>query len=692
MLQQLQANRNGNLMQTDFPDNTGGTNLADSVFRIKDNQAAYGSYNFDYILTGGVRKRLGPTKINSSADSQTNTLGFGLYAPTSGTSKSTFRAAATKLQLLDTSTPSFTALTQDNAAASGSPFTAGSTVNVLFSQFSTGTTDILWAVGGGLGLPIGAYSTSKYTVNGAIVPTGTMTATNNTSGSGSWSTGNYGKFYYAVVLYKASTGALSNAVLDCTATTTNTLTDTVTIDLSSVVVSDTTTYDKFYIYRSAVGGASGFTTGNLIAEIASTSTSFIDKGDLGNPDILLNENVPRANSTVLDNSALPSGKTYSCIANWSNRLVVASGNQLYISEVNKSESFPTANYITVPSAGPVTGLAVISFTSPQANSLKELLVVFKDHEVRVLNGTDYTNWGLVRIDGTGCPSQSLIVSAQGFISWVNYRGIHLWDGTSKPIYCSRPLEPLFDKEGDLDKSKLTMGVGEFFSRENQIIWYLSSKTYGEQKFSIKMDVRLTLLQIEQNLTGRTIDAVLIQDTYAFPIYACKSYIPLDGSNEQMLLGDDSGYCYFAANGYSDGGSGVDWNYVTAPLSMGDPNTSKSFVSVIAWVQDVGSWDLYLDYWTDYRVGAAYSTTQALPLSTENQQGAALWDIASWDVAYWDSYQPNVVPVIFNLQAGNVNSTQGSAIQLRFRNGNADEPVTIHGFSVLWQPMGGLVSQ
>lgn len=671
----------------------------DSVFKIRADQAAYGSYNFDYVLTGGIRKRLGPSLINSVADSQTNTLGFGLYAPTSGTSKSVFRAAGTKLQLFDTSTPAFTSLSQDNAGASSTPFTAGSTQDVLFAQFSSGTTDILWGVGGGATLPVGAYSTTKYTVNGVPVPTGTMTATNNVSGAGSWSTGNYGTFRYAVVLHKASTGALSNAVLDCSATTTNTLTDTVTINLASVVVSDTTTYDQFWIYRSAVAGVSGFTTGSLIAQVPSTSTTFTDRGDVGNPDILSSQNVPRSANTVLDNSVLPA-QTYNVITNWSHRLVTASGNNLYISDVNKSESWPLTNYITIPSAGPITALANISFTSPQANSLQDLLVIFKERELWILTGSDYTDWNLVKVDNTGCPFQNLVVSAQGFLAWIDFRGIHLWDGTSKPIYCSRPLEPLFTINGDLDKSQLNLGVGAFFRRENQIIWYLSSKTYGVQKFAIKMDVRLTLLQIEQNLTGRTIDAVLIQDTYAFPIYSCMSYIPLGGSNEQMVLGDNSGYCYFASNGTSDAGSGTAWTYVTPPLAMGDPNTEKSFASVVAWVQDVGDWNLTLDYWTDYRAGSNFQTTLSQPITSENQQSAALWDIATYGdinnpmspAAYWDAYTPNVIPLIFNLQSGMVNATQGSAIQLQFRNTNANEPVTIHGFSVLWQPLGGLASQ
>lgn len=681
MLQQLTSNLNGLFRQSDFPNNTGGTNLADSVFKIQETQAA-GGYNFDYILTGGIRKRLGPSKINSVADTALRTLGFGLYAPASGASKSVIRAADRKLQLFDTTTPAFTALTDDTASANSNPFAVSSTQPVVFSMFNNGTSNVLWAAGGGATTPVGAYSTSKYTTNGVSAPTGTFTTAVNTHNSGSWTAA--GTYYYALVLRKRSTQALSNAALDVSATTVNT-DDTVTLTIPAP--SDTTLYDQVWVYRSARSGVSGFTTGNLIAQLTSSTTTFVDKGDLGNPDILSAQNIPRAGNTVLDNSTLPSG-TYNVMTMWKRRLVVATGSTLQMSDVNKSESWPTTNSITVPSAGNITGLAIISFTSPQAQQLDEILVVFKEREMWVVTGTSYTDWALKFIDQVGCAAQDLIVLANGFLSWIDFRGIYLWDGTSKPIYCSRLLEPLFSRDGDLDKTQLAIGQGEFFRRENQIIWYLSSKTYGTQKCSIKMDLRLTLPQIEQQLTGRNLDAVLIQDVYSFPIYAGMSYIPFGGNQEQLVLGDASGYCYLASNTHSDGGTAYNFRYQTAPLCMGDPNTEKNFVAVIAWVQDVGNWNLTLDYWTNYRVGSNYQTTQALPLTTENQQAAALYDVGYYDFAYYDAYTPNVVPVIFNLQAGNNNTTQGSAIQLQFRNDNANQPITIHGFSVLWSALGG----
>ncbi len=680
----MSANQFGQLKQVDFADNVGGLNLSDSAFKIKENQAA-GGVNYDYVLTGGIRKRLGAPKVNAVADTALRSLGLGQYAPTSGTDKYIMRAADRSLQLLDTSTPAFTALTQNTAAASATPFALSSTQQVQFKQFSTGTSDILWGAGGGAALPVGAYSTTKFTANGVQDPSGTFSGAVNAHNSGSWTAA--GAYYYAVVYRKSGTAALSNATLDITKTTVNT-DDTVTLTLPTIA--DQTLIDQIWIYRSARNGADGFTTGNLIAQVASNVTSFVDHGDLGNPDVLTAVNVPRENSVILDNSPLPTG-TYNTLTLWSNRLVTSSGNSLYISDVNKSESWPTVNYINVPSAGPITALATISFTSPQADSLEELLVIFKETELWVLSpgsSSDYTSWSLLRIDKTGCPQQSLIVQAQGFLAWVNQRGVFLWDGAGKPIYASRLIASVFGLSGGLDKALFSYGCAEYFSRENQIMWFLSSKIYGEQKYVIKMDMSLTLMQVQQGLTGRTLDAVLVQDTYAFPIYSAFAYVPLNGQNEQMLLGDDAGYCYFACNGSSDGGEAFDFRYLTAPLHCGNPNTIKQFHKVIVWALDVGDWDLDLDYWSDFSTAEANVTTIGQPVSTETQT-ASLWDIATFDTSAFDSYSARITPIVYNLQPGATNASVGSTIQLRFRNDNADQPITIHAFSVIYSEQGGL---
>lgn len=683
------ANAFGQLKQIDFMDNIGGLNLTDTVFKITPDQAA-GGFNFDYLKTGGVRKRMGISRINTYPNASLYTLGLGLYAPISGTSKSVFRAAGTKLQLLNPGSGigSFSNLTDDTSLGGSDPFALGTTSDVVFSQFSTALNDILWGTGGGATLPVGAYSTSNYTTNGVASPSGTFSGSVNAHGGGSWSSGNVGIFYYSFVWRKRSTGALSNASEDFTVTTVNT-DDTVSIVLTPP--SDITLYDQVWIYRSAVAGSEDFTTGSLIATLNSTATSFIDLGNIGNPDLLSAQNIPRPANIILDNSQLPDGP-YTTIALWGHRLCTSSGNSLYISDVNKSESWPLTNYITVPSAGPITGLATISFTSPQANSLQELLVIFKERELWVLTpgaSYDYTTWSLLRIDSnTGCPNQVMVVSAQGFLAWVDYRGVWLWDGSSKPTYCSRPIESMFGAAGDLDKSAFQDGCGAFFRRQNQIMWYLSSKTYGTQKIAIKMDVRLTTSKIEQDMTGRIMDGVFTIDTYNVPVYAALSYLPLNAQNEQLIVGDDAGYCYYVGNASSDVGQDYSFKYLTAPITCGNVNIKKQWHKVIVWVQSVGQWNLYLDYWTDFKSSSTYESSQGLPITTENNT-QALWDIAKWDVSTWNGYNPSVVPIVFNLQSGSYNNSQGSAIQLQFRNDTANQPITIHGYSLVYSELGGI---
>lgn len=669
----------GQLQQTDFMDNLGGLNLSDSVFKVSPSQAVGGA-NFDYAVTGGIRKRLGPGKINTSVDTYLKSIGFGLYNTAAGV-KSLIRAADTKLQLFDTSTPSFTALTDDTSSAGSTPLTSGSTVPCFFQQFNNGTANILWSIGAGQTLPNGIYSTSKYTQNG--VPEPTLT-TFNAASVGSGGTLGPGLYRYSVVFRKTSTQALSNASTT-EASVTCVTTDSVSLSWT-FSNNDTTRFDAIYLYRSALGGSAGFTVADLVTTLSISATTYTDTGT----SIASTQNVPRANNTVLDNSVLPSG-TYNALTVFKRRLVVAKDSTLYLADVNKSESWPTTNYITVPSGGNITGLSVISYTSPQANTLDEILVIFKEREIWVLTGDSYEDWVLKFIDQTGCPNQTLIAQGNGFLAWIDYRGVYLWDGGSKPIYCSRPIEPLFAKDGDLDKAKLSYGVGQFYRKENQLVWYLSSRLYGEQQFVLKMDLRLTLPQVQQNLTGRSIDGVFVQETYAEPTYAALSYVPNSGADEYLVIGDDAGYCYFAYNGYSDGGADFDFTYKTKPLDMGNPNVSKQFHKVVVWVQNFGDWNLLLDYWTDFHVGASYQATKAQPVSTGLQNSTALWDVAYWDVAFWDDYEQGIMPVVFNLEAMPANNNQGSALQLQFRNETANQPIQIHGFSVIWSEIGGITA-
>lgn len=664
----MSQQRLGQLIVSDYFNNVGGLNLSDSVFATKEEQATGGS-NYDYAQTGGIKKRRGHENENAVAFSPAKSSGLGFYNPVSGT-KSILRAAGTKLQNYDRAATSVTNLTEDTTAVNSDFLNASSTIPVTFSQFNTTSTNVLWAVGSGAASIYGMYSLTKVTKNGADVPTGTITAT-TTAGTGTFPS--VGTYRYAISIRKASTQVESNAVFHVPATIAAT-TNHVVINLATLTVPDTTKYDQINIWRSAVNGAEGFTTGDLIAQLSVAATSYTDTGSA----ILSSQVLPRSGSLVLDYSTLPSG-TYKTVVTWKRRLVTASGSTLYFSELNQPEAWPTLNRITIPSGGDITALSVISFSTDF--STDEYLVIFKENECWVVVGEDLDNWSLSFIDNVGCAGSALPVVSNGLVYWISSRGIYMFDGSNKPVYLSRLLEPLFEHDGSLDLSKIHQGFGVLSRKLNQIQWYVSDKTVGDQKVVIKLDLRLTLPSYQQTLNARIIDGVFMLDSLSAAMYAGVYYVSTI-PNDVILLGDDAGFIYEAFVAAADGSAGIDFQYSTKFMDMGNPNMHKRFHKVIVWVEEVGDWELTLDYWTGYKGSEDDKSFISQQISTAPTNATALWDLAFWDVAYWDSFLFKLKPLVFNLNSSK-NNAEGECLRLRFRNNGADEPVTIAGYSVVY---------
>lgn len=664
------------LKQADFFDNSGGLNTSDSVFALQPSQAS-GGRNYDYHRIGGIRKRKGYAKINTSADTQLNTLGLGLRNTTSGT-RTLIRAAGTKLQNVDVAVPSFTNMTADTTAASSDVFTSASTEQVLFKNFNTSTNNILWFTGGGSNYINGAYSTTKFTQNGSSVATGSFSAVVSLTG-GSFTVGTY---FYAISLRKASSQAESNATLDVTAVIANT-TDKVTINFSGLTSLDTTKYDKILLYRSAVGGVTGFTTGALVATLNSTTVSYVDTGT----SEVSSTNVPREDSGILDNTVLPSG-SYHTIASWKRRLVTASESNLYISDFNKPESWPTENYITIPSGGPITGLAVIAFNTPTNSTPDELLVIFKETEIWIVTGDDLDTWILKFTSNQGCVTQSLVIESDGYLAWMDRRGVYLWDGAGKPIYASQAIEDRFGDDGDIDFSTFTRGFGVFSKPENLLYWTIPSKVYGSNKYTVKLDLRLTYPTIGQNLNDRVADAVFIEDSHDSFFGGINAKLPNQVA-DWFIVGDDSGFLYHRNYTDSDIAAGTPFYYKTKHHDLGSPGLAKRYHKVVVWVEELGTWDLTLTYWTDYRTADAEGSTLSTAISAGGQENVGVWDVGFWedvspannaDTMYWDGYSPKPRGIVFNLSDSN---SEGDAILLQFSQIVAENPVTIFGYSILY---------
>lgn len=668
--------KEGQLTQADFFINTGGLNNTDSPFAVREDQAT-GGQNYDYIRTGGIRKRLGHQKVNSSADSQLQTLGIGLLH-TQDDQKTIVRAAGTKIQAVNLTAASFTNMTEDTTAATSDFLDSASTVRVTKSQFNTSTADALWLVGGGMDAIYGAYSSTKVTKNGTVAPTGSLGSPMVASGSGVFdSTGTY---WYGVSFRKASTLNEGNVDLDVSAVVSAT-TDEVTLDLTGITNIDTTLFDEIWIYRSATNGVEDFTTGDLIAKVASTTTSYTDTGT----SLISSTNVPRAGNLILDQSTLDDAGTYQTITTFKRRLVTSNEGTLYLSDINKPEAWPTVNQIVVPSGGSITGVGIISNSSSTSALVDEFLVIFKEREVWVLTGDDYTDWSLKFIDTVGCLAQSLITNANGYIFWVDSRGLYMWAGSHKPTYISRPIERFFEKDGDIDLSKMSRGYAAFYRKQNQVLWILSHKIYGENAFALKFDLRLTLPSVNSDLLGNVVEGVFTTDINT-NFGAIDAMIPPGEKEEALISGDNAGFVYRMYNAGSDGGSGIDFQYTTTNFVLGTPGTRKRFHKVIAWVEELGDWNLTLDYWSNYRTSDGDKSTKSAQISKNYEQNAGLWDVAYWDKAYWDKADTRRVPLVFNLSSENGNN-EGDSIKLRFSNSGANQPVTISGFSILFSEIG-----
>lgn len=686
----------GSLIQADFFDNAGGLNNSDSPFRVTEGQTTYG-YGYNYTSTGGIEKRYGHQVLNiSGADARLRSIGYFLHNTTLSV-KTLIRAADSKLLTVNTTSGSNTLVTDDTAAPSSTFFT--STQPVVFSQFNTSINNIAWMAGGGLasGTLLGYTGSNKATKNGSDPATGTITS----STGGTDGTLPAGTYFYAIALHKASTGALSNVDLDIPVTVG--ATEHVVIDFTALTGLDTTKYDKIYVYRSDKTpiGVSGFTVGDLAGITNSTDTSFTDLGAVQGSA----ENIPREGNVILDNSVLPSG-TYKSITTWKRHLVTAQGSTFYISDLNKPESWPLTNVLTIPSGGDITGLAIVSFSTPTSNDNDEFLVIFKEREIWVFTGTTLDDWQLKFIDYIGCPVQSLIVTANGFLSWIDYRGIYLWDGSYKPIYCSRPIEDDFKVTGDLDKTKLTLGWGTFYRKQNEIIWYLSSINFGEQKLTLKLDVRLTYPQISQALAGRIMDGIFIKDVIPTPLYAGASTLP--NSVEALYAGDNGGNTYTCFidpnadmisslthwdNAYWDQDywdnrinvpSPIPFVYRTKTLDLGSIGTAKRYHKIIVWCKESTTSNLTLNYWVNYQTDTLHKATQVQQIARNSTN--ALWDQGFWDSAYWDETSTSYVPVVFNLGNSSV-GVDGDALTLEFVQSTLNSIVTIAGFSVIYSLIG-----
>lgn len=671
------SRREGEFDVEDYFLNTGGLNSSDSPFAVDPGQCV-DMVNVDFLKKGGIQKRAGHAKLNETPNAQLRSLGLGLFDKP-GASRFVVRYAGRKVQAVDATTIVTTDLTTDAATPVSDILANSTTIPVLSSMYNSSSSNVLWAVGGGVTTPFGTYSTTKVTPNGADIGGGVLSITATTGG-----TLPDGTYAYAVALQKDATDALSNAWADDTVTIASP-NSTATIDLSALTA-DTTRYTNLYLYRSSAGGVAGFTAGTLVKIIDISAGIPASTTDDGSTVIATSQLVPRTGNTLLDNSVLPAAQ-YSGITLWKRKLVVSAGSNLYISDINKPESWPLANYLTVPSSGEITGLAIISFTSSYSAAQDELLVIFKQREVWVVSGDTFEDFQVKFIDNSGCSTQSLVVNANGYLFWPAYRGCFIWNGSGKPLFCSPDIDDKFQRTGDIDKSMFPVGWGIYAQGRNEIIWYLSSTSAGVQKYTLRLNLRLTLGNADNALGESQVDGVFNSDETGMPVYAALSYLPSSATADEVIwLGDNAGFLYSGYTSLAESGSSYDLEYTTPYINCGVPNIAKSFHKVVVWVLETSQYNLSLDFWTNYRYLDSDKSTISLPVSANNQGEGLIWDVGDWDEGFWDTFANKLKPIVFNLSSVK-NNTQGDSLRLRLRQSGSTQQVIIYGWSVYYTQMG-----
>lgn len=375
---------------------------------------------------------------------------------------------------------------------------------------------------------------------------------------------------------------------------------------------------------------------------------------------------------------------------WKNRLVTYHKNQLFISEFNQSEYWPSNADVTLPGGNAITAIAVVGFSTDF--NADEKLIVFTENTMYQITGTGLFNntiglydYTLNFIDYVGCPASSLAVRAFGNMFWITYRGVYMFSGAGKPVRISRGIEQYFANDGDLDKSRITRGFGTYFQKANKIHWVLSDKLVGENKGILSLDLRLTM-NLPASVQGNLYEmyGVFNFDKSAIPLYSATSVLPDNTFDEIFLSGDNAGYLYRMYVGSHDSISDpIDFSYKTKAYDLGSPYMRKRFIKVHVWIDDLNvAKNLTLNWWTDYRNRDAQRSKRSLPMQAASSSSASLWDSGYWDVAMWDDSYPTAHLLTFNLD-GAQNNAEGSSIQLEFVQGDLDAPIAILGWSILW---------
>ena len=349
------------------------------------------------------------------------------------------------------------------------------------------------------------------------------------------------------------------------------------------------------------------------------------------------------------------------IASYQNFIFLAGQNtfpyRLYFSNDGDETVWTSTDYIDIGDlTSPITGLAV----------LFGRLYIFTRTRLYELSGFDRDTFLVREISlSTGCTSYKSIVKIDNNLVFFSDRGIYSFDGINVH-YLSGNIKKIIE---DINYNRIDKVVAELYKAKNQVWFSVSTGSNVRHNKVICMTYNPTASE----------DAGIKKDDVAFAEYTGMAFnaLGLERSitvQDRLFAGNYAGLIFKQDQGDNDNGAGIDFQVKPPPIDAGQPEEFKRFRYIWIFNKQSGNYNLTISYVTDFGVGGS-STTVNLSVAG----ATSLWGTLVWGTDKWGG--DTIVKSRVGLKA------KGQFMELTFSNSEADQPITIKGFSVLVQNKG-----
>ena len=414
---------------------------------------------------------------------------------------------------------------------------------------------------------------------------------------------------------------------------------------------------------STIGGGLTFTIGTQGENLMSFIT-FADKV-LGANGI---ENIwswPGSGNAAALGGSPPISKI---IATYQNFVFIAGNStypyRLYFSNDGDETTWTASDYIDIGNLTfPITGLAV----------LFGKLYIFNRKSMYELSGYDRDTFTVNEVTlSVGCVAHRSIVKVENNLIFWSDRGLYSFDGVNVH-YMSESIQ---NTVAGLNYTRTPYIVGEIYKAKDQVWFAVSTGSNANNNQVICMTFKPTIAEtsgLSNVLFGQSMNKV------AFAVYTGMAFncFALETSSNQLdrlYAGGYNGLVYQQDMGNDDDGAGIDFKVKTPPIDMGSPEDFKRFRYLILFVKQQGNYNLSIAYKTDFGFGGSATTVTLNVLGSVSLWGTAVWGTDLWGGA---TIMRNRVGLKAN----------GHHLEIGFSNAEANQPISIKGFTLMSQLKG-----